>query len=77
MFKNQLLNRAKLHSPVQKKKKKSWKFKHQYVNKRQKVHLGLGFQNAYRKQNKTKQNKMLIGFVCVFVKKIKIDDRCV
>lgn len=30
------------------KKKKSWKFKHQYVNKRQKVHLGLGFQNAYR-----------------------------
>ena len=63
MFKNQLLNRAKLHSPVQK-KKKSWKFKHQYVNKRQKVHLGLGFQNAYRKQNKTKQNAYRLC-VCV------------
>ena len=47
MFKNKLLNRFKSHSQF-KKKKKSCKFKHQYVNKRQKVHLGLGFQNAYR-----------------------------
>ena len=75
MFKNQLLNRAKLHSPVQKKKKKAESLNISMLTKDKRYIWDQDFKMLI--ENKTKQNKMLIGFVCVFVKKIKIDDRCV